>query len=157
MQKPLFECLARLFNAPPIEDRRQPQTAGGPVRSLRILLAEDNIVNQKVATAILTKAGHVVEVVANGAEAIAAVERTHWDVVLMDVQMPVMDGIEATQRIRTLALPGAKVPIVALTAHAMTGAREQYLAAGMDDYLTKPLSPTSLLAKLASLPLTGQG
>jgi CheY-like chemotaxis protein len=90
----------------------------------------------------------------NGAEAVAAVEAGQYDVVLMDVQMPVLDGIEASDRIRGLSAPKNKVPIIAVTAHAMVGARERYLAAGMDGYLSKPLDLTALLRVLGDI---GQG
>jgi PAS domain S-box-containing protein len=119
--------------------------------SLRILLAEDNRINQKLAVAMLTQAGHRVEVASNGQEAVDAVRRSVFDVVLMDIQMPIMDGMAATAQIRALAAPLCRIPIIALTAHAMVGAREEYLAAGMDDYLAKPLSSGVLQAKLAEL------
>jgi len=105
-------------------------------RPLRILLAEDNVVNQKVAARLLEKLGHSVEVSSNGAEALAAITRDAFDLILMDVQMPVMNGYDATLAIRA-AEQGTprRVPIVALTAHAMKGDREICLKAGMDDYL----------------------
>jgi len=116
-------------------------------RPLRILLAEDNVVNQKVAARLLEKQGHLVEVASNGAEGLAALGRQGFDLVLMDVQMPVMDGYDATQTIR-LQERGTErhIPIVALTAHAMKGDREVCLKAGMDDYLCKPIHPAELLA-----------
>jgi two-component system, sensor histidine kinase and response regulator len=100
---------------------------------------------------LLHRAGHRIDIVENGAEAFDAVARALYDVVLMDVQMPLLDGVEATRRIR--ALPGAKreVPIIALTAHAMSESKAEYLAAGMTDYLSKPLNPRLLFAKLAAL------
>jgi CheY-like chemotaxis protein len=113
--------------------------------SLRILLAEDNVVNQQVATAMLLKRGHQVDVVSNGREALDAVGAEHYDLVLMDVQMPEMDGFEATERIR--ALPqGGKLPIIALTAHALSGERERCLARGMTGYLAKPFKAHELFA-----------
>jgi CheY-like chemotaxis protein len=106
-------------------------------RRLRILLAEDNPVNQEVATAMLRKRGHDVDVVADGVAAVEAVRRNAYDVVLMDIQMPTMDGFAATAAIR--ALPErADLPIIALTAHALSGERERCLARGMTGYLTKP-------------------
>jgi PAS domain S-box-containing protein len=129
----------------------QPDAVIGPARPLHVLLAEDNTINQKLIRAILAPAGHHVDVVANGALAVEAVRDGAYDVVLMDVQMPVMDGPEATRRIRTLPPPKCKIPVMALTAHAMVGAREEYLAAGMDDYLTKPTDPIALLSRLADL------
>jgi len=113
--------------------------------SLRILLAEDNLVNQRLATRLLEKRGHHVVVAANGREALAALEKDIFDLVLMDMQMPEMDGFEATAAIRQKEkTDGGHLPIVALTAHAMKGDREKCLAAGMDGYLTKPLRPQEL-------------
>ena len=127
------------------------QTGTAKARSLRILLAEDNKFNQQYAIALLQKAGHVVEVAENGNQAVDAVRRADYDVVLMDVQMPELDGVQATQRIRALPPPKCSVPIIALTAHAMSGAKEQYLQAGMDDYLSKPIQVRLLLEKLSDL------
>ncbi|WP_407357195.1 PAS domain S-box protein [Methanolobus sp. WCC5] len=119
-------------------------------KGLRILLAEDNIVNQKVAQSMLKKIGHKVDTVANGKEAIKALEMIPYDLVLMDVQMPEMDGIEATKHIRDCASSDLKsdVPIIAMTAHAMKGDRERFIEAGMDDYIAKPVSMKALIGLL---------
>jgi signal transduction histidine kinase/ActR/RegA family two-component response regulator len=112
--------------------------AGAP---LNVLVAEDNPVNQRVATAMLKRRGHRITIAGNGAEAVKMVAAERFDLVFMDVQMPEMDGLEATQAIRrSEAGTGRHLPIIAMTAHAMNGDRERCLAAGMDDYLTKPVS-----------------
>jgi len=121
-------------------------------RSLRILVAEDNAVNRLLVTALLGKRGYTVVTVVNGRDAVAAVTEHVFDIVLMDVQMPEMDGLEATAAIRKLeSVTGAHVPIIALTAHAMKGDREICVAAGMDEYLSKPINPTQLFALIESL------
>ena len=134
------------------------QTAHAPLpaphaasRKLRILVAEDNGVNQRFMAVLLRKAGHSATMVENGHEAVAAVRDGDYDVVLMDVQMPELDGIEATRQIRALPSPRNRIPIIALTAYAMKGAREEYLAAGMDDFVAKPFETALLLDKLARL------
>jgi len=119
----------------PVVDARQ---------GVRILLAEDNEVNQLVAVGMLNSLGYQSEVVPNGAEAVAAVERGGFDLVLMDVRMPVMDGLEATRRIRALPPPLGDIPIVAVTANAMRGDEEACLGAGMNAYLAKPIRLTVL-------------
>jgi signal transduction histidine kinase/CheY-like chemotaxis protein len=117
---------------------------------LRILLAEDNPVNQKLALALLEKAGHRVALADTGAEAVAMWREHDYDLILMDVQMPVLDGLAATRQIRQQERPmGRHTPIVAMTANAMAGDREQCLEAGMDDYLSKPINRQELLAVLA--------
>src|SRR5205085_8990116 len=104
-----------------------------PLVRARVLLVEDNLVNQRVAVGLLTRRGHQVDVASNGIEALAALESASFDIVLMDIQMAVMGGVEATRRIRGRdAATGRHTRIVAMTAHAMKGDREQYLAAGMD-------------------------
>jgi CheY-like chemotaxis protein/HPt (histidine-containing phosphotransfer) domain-containing protein len=116
-----------------------------PHHALDILLTEDNPVNQEFAAGVLTNAGHHVTVASNGLEAIALCGDESFHVVLMDVQMPEMDGLEATRIIRGLEPPGTRVPIVAMTAHAMAGDQERCLQAGMDGYITKPLNGEDLL------------
>jgi two-component system sensor histidine kinase/response regulator len=129
----------------PLITRYSLQDAREPSASLRILLAEDNLVNQRLATRLLEKRGHSVVVASNGLEAVASFERDRPDLILMDVQMPEMDGLEATAAIRAEEKStGNHVPIVALTAHAMKGDREKCLAIGMDGYLTKPIRPQEL-------------
>jgi CheY-like chemotaxis protein/HPt (histidine-containing phosphotransfer) domain-containing protein len=128
---------------------QRPTPAGRP---LRVLLAEDSPVNQQVAVGLLQLRGHTVVVAGNGKEALAALGREHFDVVLMDVQMPEMDGFEATAAVRRKErATGAHVPILAMTAHALKGDRERCLAAGMDGYLTKPVRAESLYQALEGL------
>jgi signal transduction histidine kinase/CheY-like chemotaxis protein len=118
-------------------------------RHLRILLAEDNPVNQMVALRLLEKTGHTVAAVANGRDAVLMVEEQEFGLVLMDVQMPEMDGFEATRVIREKEAGTPKhIPIIAMTAHAMKGDRERCLAVGMDGYIAKPIRPTQLLAEI---------
>lgn len=129
----------------------QPAAAGGaPARPLQVLLAEDNIVNRKVAMAFLERAGHVVTVARDGYEAVAQAGRGGFDVVLMDVSMPGMDGYEATSRIRSLPDSRGRVPILALTASAMRGEAERCRAAGMDGYLAKPIDADVLEREIAA-------
>jgi CheY-like chemotaxis protein len=121
--------------------------AVGTGRALRVLLAEDNVVNQRVAVGLLEKRGHQVSVANNGADAIEALARAPFDLVLMDIQMPVMGGLEATAAIRQREREqGGHVRIVAMTAHAMTGDRERCLAGGMDGYVSKPIDPAVFYA-----------
>ena len=120
-----------------------------PSRAGELLLVEDNLVNQKVVLAMVEIAGYKVDAVVNGVEAIAALRRKRYDVVLMDAQMPEMDGLTATREIRKLPGPVGRVPIIALTANAMAGDRERYLAGGMDDYVSKPVDPKQLFAAIA--------
>ncbi len=124
-------------------------------RPLRILVAEDHVANQAIVTAILQRAGHRADVVANGLEAVSAVLRTPYDVVLIDIQMPEMDGPTATREIRRQAGSTRQIPIIALTANAMAGDREAYLAAGMDEYVVKPIDPERLFAAIGRC-LTGE-
>jgi len=123
-----------------------------PERRLHVLLAEDNAVNQRLAASLLERRGHRVTIAANGREALAALERQAFDLVLMDVQMPEMGGFDAPAAIRRKeATTGGHIPIVAMTAHAMKGDRERCLEAGMDEYVTKPLDSRRLCALVESL------
>ena len=134
----------------PLAELRQPDHSGPP---LKVLLAEDNPVNQKVASAILRKFGHAVTVVADGYEAVEAVRKGDWDLVLMDVQMPGLDGLAATRRIRALEGPKAGVPIIAVTANALKGDDVRCLEAGMNGYLAKPIEPARLAEALRKFAL----
>ncbi|WP_448190737.1 PAS domain S-box protein [Azospirillum sp. sgz301742] len=139
----------------PLETAAEPGEADAPepvavrLRPLRVLLAEDNPVNRKVAVALLTRQGHAVMVANDGAEALEHVRLGRFDVVLMDMQMPRMDGLEAARRIR--AMPGLRgtIPIIALTANALAGDAERCLAVGMNDHVPKPIVPEVLAAALA--------
>jgi len=112
-----------------------------PLVRLRVLVAEDNIVNQKIIAALLARRGQDTVLVANGREAIGAWSREPFDAIFMDVQMPEMDGFEATAVIRAAERgTGKHIPIIAMTAHAMSGDRKRCLGAGMDDYVAKPIS-----------------
>jgi CheY-like chemotaxis protein len=153
-QSELYGCLTRVLSSLSVVKKEEPpqliitkHTVREDQRTnYRILLAEDNLINQKVALKILSKLGYPTEVAANGQEAIDALENQPYDLVLMDVQMPVLDGFEATAAIRSgkTKTPNPRIPIVAMTAHAMQGDREHCLEAGMDDYLAKPISSQEL-------------
>ena len=152
----LFDALMTILAEHPITVRQGDAALMGQLDPdmghrlpLRILLAEDNAVNQKVALRLLERMGYRADVAANGLEALAALERQPYDVVLMDVQMPEMDGLEASRRIKQNWPPGARPRIIAMTANAMQGDRERCLAAGMDDYITKPIRTEALVAALS--------
>jgi two-component system sensor histidine kinase/response regulator len=141
-----------LSGSPRPADSRQERIPPSPTPSrnrFRVLVVEDNAVNRRVAYYLLEKQGHQVTEVENGKEALSALEKSIFDLILMDVQMPVMDGLEATAEIRKRdKSTGSHTPIVAMTAHAMKGDRERCLEAGMDDYVTKPLNPKELSIKI---------
>jgi CheY-like chemotaxis protein/HPt (histidine-containing phosphotransfer) domain-containing protein len=124
---------------------------------LRVLLAEDNVVNQKLAIRLLEKLGYRADVAANGLEAIEALERQPYDLLLSDVQMPEMDGLEATRRILERWPEGERPWIVAMTAEAMSGDRERCLAAGMNDYVAKPIRVDELVAAIKRAPRRATG
>ena len=148
-QSDLLNAIMTALGAPPAETDEATPTLPGALeagqRRLRILLAEDNVVNREVAVRMLTKRGHSVRTVADGEEVLAALNSEGIDLVLMDVQMPRMDGFEATAAVRrSEAATGGHMPIVALTASAMKGDRERCLEAGMDGYVSKPLRASEL-------------
>ena len=149
-----FHFTARLAQeplSPPAPDRRPAPLRGG-AGGLHVLLAEDNAVNRKVAVRLLQKRGHMVVAVEDGRQALRALDGERFDVVLMDVQMPEMDGFEATAAVRARErVEGGHLPIVALTAYAMKGDRERCLEAGMDAYVAKPVNADELFATLERL------
>ena len=149
LQSDLLEALLRVLGSRPDAAKPVQLVTRHTLREgrmpLRVLLAEDNIVNQRLAVRLLEKQGHMVFVAGDGVKALEALERDRFDVVLMDVQMPVMDGIEATAAIREKErATGAHIPIVAMTAHAMAGDRQRFLESGMDGYVSKPVHSQEL-------------
>jgi signal transduction histidine kinase/DNA-binding response OmpR family regulator/HPt (histidine-containing phosphotransfer) domain-containing protein len=148
----LLLSMRKVLGMPTEEAPARPVPELTTASPLHILVGEDNAVNQKLAAALLEKAGHRVSLAVNGAEVVTMWRKGNFDLILMDVQMPEMDGLEATRRIRQEEQMTARhLPIVATTAHAMSGDRERCLQAGMDDYLSKPLQRQELLAVLARL------
>ena len=157
-QSHLFDTLVNLLDlggasatprhaaATPAKTQTDPGMAAR--HPLRILLAEDNVVNQKLAMRLLQQMGYRADLASNGLEAVDSVQRQTYDVVLMDVQMPELDGLDATRRICAQMPVGARPRIVAMTANAMQGDREMCLAAGMDDYITKPIRVNQLVDAL---------
>ncbi len=164
-QSDLLDAITAALSASPIEDKPADlATAPSPAlnrRRLRILTAEDNLLNQRLTTCVLEKMGHTVTIADDGMAALAAMEKQPFDLVMMDIQMPNMDGLEATAAIREReAATGAHIPIIAMTAHAMKGDKERCLSGGMDDYLAKPLRAEDLLRAVErwfpAAPVAGQ-
>jgi len=159
-QSQLFDTLVTVFS-PKEHARTAPASSGGlhtdpdlaTTHPLRILLAEDNLVNQKLALRLLEQMGYRADLASNGAEAVESVLRQTYDVVLMDVQMPEVDGLEASRRITAGTLPDQRPRIIAMTANAMQGDREMCLAAGMDDYIPKPIRVPALIEALKLVPV----
>jgi two-component system sensor histidine kinase/response regulator len=149
LQDAVFQALGA---PPPPEKESSHPAAEANGNGLRLLLAEDNSVNQTLAIRVLEKLGHHVALAVNGVEAIEMFRRKPFDLVLMDIQMPVMGGVEATRRIREAELnTGTHIPIIAMTAHAMAGDEEKYLQAGMDGYVSKPIQVNLLRAQIDRL------
>src|SRR6185503_12218727 len=148
----LLEAIRVALDAPPQElpaGSAAIPAAAVPRDGLRVLLADDNPVNRRLGALILERQGFTVVQVEDGVEAVAALEREHFDLVLMEVQMPNLDGFAATAAVRKRErMTGKHVPIVALTAHALKGDRERCLEAGMDGYLTKPIKAPELLGMI---------
>jgi len=156
-QSDLLNAIIRLLStktasADDVANAQEDNKSRGPVKGLHILLTEDNAVNQYVAMSFLMEAGHKVKIANNGKEALAALEKEEFDLILMDVQMPEMDGFEATAAIREEEkTSGRHIPIVAMTALAMKGDRERCLAAGMDNYVSKPINRDELFRAIETV------
>jgi CheY-like chemotaxis protein len=150
----LFKILRKLSSSPdsaPDPALGRDDLSKNSTRSLRILVADDNLVNQKVAKRMLERLGHTVALANDGKEAFLAIKTASFDLIMMDVQMPGMDGFEATRRIREWEAGKTRIPIIALTAHAMDSHREECLAAGMDSFLAKPIVLESLKLQIERL------
>jgi signal transduction histidine kinase/CheY-like chemotaxis protein len=148
----LLKCLNRVFEATAAHGgesvKRAPNTRAEAGTVFRILLAEDNLANQKVVTAMLKSSGFRIDTVANGLEAVEALRNRPYDLVLMDMGMPEMDGTGATRQVRSLSGSVSEIPIIAVTAHAMESDQKACLAAGMNDFITKPIDKAKLLEKI---------
>jgi CheY-like chemotaxis protein len=150
------------LNLLPARPRQLPDAAPSLIEppaartGLNLLVVDDNAINRRLVTVLLQGAGHRVDMATNGREAVEAAVRVRYDAILMDVQMPVMDGVQATRRIRALPPPHNAVPVIALTADALSDAAQRYRAAGMDAYLSKPLSPATLMTTLETLVRDGR-
>jgi CheY-like chemotaxis protein len=157
-QSELFDAIMLAIGVTAVEDEPEiPLSQQRGLESLRILLAEDSLVNQKLAVALLEREGHSVVVAGNGREAVDVYDPWQFDLILMDVQMPEMDGFEATAAIRSKQEKAdRRVPIIAMTAHALKGDRERCLEAGMDDYVAKPIKARLLFdTMVAALAMSG--
>ena len=158
-QSQLYDILVGVLSGEPVEREyeKTPKLDGhlADRLPLKILVAEDNAVNQKVATQTLARMGYRADVVGNGLEVLDALTRQHYDVVLMDVQMPVMDGLESSRRICKKWAKPRRPYLIAVTANAMQGDREDCIAAGMDDYISKPIRINELIQALSRCPVTG--
>jgi CheY-like chemotaxis protein len=147
---------SRFVTEAPAISATNPAVSATTETTLKLLVCEDNSVNQAVIRAFLTRLGHQVTLVDDGAKGLAALERERFDAVLMDLEMPVLDGYEAVRRIRASEQTGGpRTYIIALTAHALKGERERCLALGMDDFLTKPVNMPALKAALHQVPVSG--
>jgi CheY-like chemotaxis protein len=147
-QSELFDAIVAALGAVAPDEEPEADVARR-LRGLNILLAEDSLVNQKLAIALLERQGHTITVVGNGREALAVVQAQKFDLVLMDVQMPELDGLQAAAAIRRHERShGGHVPIIAMTAHALRGDRERCIEAGMDDYVSKPIRVEELVRAL---------
>ena len=145
MQSDLLNAVLEALGHKVLEEAAQPEQVFDAMSPLKVLVAEDGVINQKVALGLLHKWGHEVDIANDGREAVDAVARQDYDIILMDVHMPVMDGLEATAAIRHMESSSERhTPIVAMTASAMIGDRERFLGAGMDDYISKPFEPGML-------------
>jgi signal transduction histidine kinase/DNA-binding response OmpR family regulator len=153
----VFRLLLPLVNASgDAVDETGDTEAQAPSRRLRVLVADDNPINQRLLIALLESAGHTATIAENGRKAVEAITQHQFDIVLMDVQMPVMDGIQATSRIRAMPPPKRDIPIIALTADALHGAEARYRGVGMDGYLSKPLSAKPLFATISAIAAGGR-
>lgn len=143
-QNSITKMIARVEDQSPGFLNIQDENLG----QLNILVADDNLVNQKISSAFLTKRGHSVQLASNGLDAIKLMQSEKFDIILMDLQMPVMDGLEATRHIRALGSDLSKIPIIALTADVLSETRDQIFAAGMNGFITKPFNPKQLMAEV---------
>jgi CheY-like chemotaxis protein len=159
-QSPLFDCLSQVMFGPggtsraavPVQARKEPESGGSGLGALKILLVEDNVVNMNVALYQLQKMGCSADTAANGRMALAALQNQAYDVVIMDCQMPELDGYGATRELRAMEAESRHTWVIAMTAHSLEGDREKCLEAGMDDYLSKPVRPNDLRAALLRCP-----